>query len=58
MEFVLLKTKGKFYRVPRAPCETDEQAMDRVWHIAKQDGPMNIPESLKWSYEKYLKVKY
>lgn len=55
---MLLKTKGKFYRVPRAPYETDEQAMDRVWYIAKQEGPMNIAESLKWSYEKYLKVKY
>lgn len=65
MEFCILKTKGTFYRIPKAPFESDEQSMDRIWYIAKQESeseskkePIDLSESLKWSYQKYLKVKY
>jgi hypothetical protein len=67
MEFCILKTKGTFYRIPKAPFESDEQSMDRIWYIAKQEsdkeagegeGSIDLSESLKWSYQKYLKVKY
>ena len=49
-------------RLLKEPFETDEQAMDRAWWIANRkavgsDGN-DIAESLKWVYQKYLKVKY
>jgi len=48
-------------RLLKAPFETDEQAMDRAWWIASRkdaDADADIAESLKWVYQKYLKVKY
>jgi len=62
MNFCILKTKGVFYRIPKAPFESDEQVMDRIWYIAKKEknaeGSIDLSESLQWSYQKYLKVKY
>jgi len=58
-------------RLLKAPFETDEQAMDRAWWIANRKAVVggdaqavagsdgnDIAESLKWVYQKYLKVKY
>jgi len=62
MSYCVLKTNGRMIRLLKAPFETDEQAMDRAWWIANRkavgsDGN-DIAESLKWVYQKYLKVKY
>ena len=57
MEYCFLRTGGKIYRVPKAPFETNEQAMDRAWYLSKHP-EKNPSESLQWSYQKYLNVQY
>lgn len=58
----IVKYKGRIFRVPKQPFETQEQAMDRAWYIATHYDP-NIPypqqenQSLQWMYEKYLGCK-
>jgi hypothetical protein len=56
MEFIMIRHQGVIYRIAKQPFETDEQAHDRGWWLIKNGGSVN--DSLKWMYEKYLRVKY
>ena len=53
MDYAILKFSGKVYRTKKQPFETQEQVMDRLWYIVKNDG-----DSLKWMYGKYIGVTY
>lgn len=57
MEYCILKKNGKIFRTKKAPFETNEQAMDRLWYISSHSG-ITYAESLKWAYKKYIGVKY
>jgi len=57
MEYCILRKQGKIYRIVKAPYETNEQAMDRLWYISSHP-EATIEDSLKWIYQKYLKIKY
>jgi hypothetical protein len=65
--FVVLKHRGRIYRVEKLPFESQEQAMDRAWYIATRlatdaKAEANYEnvcfDSLKWVYTKYLHVSY
>lgn len=61
--FVVVRHKGRLYRVPRIPFESDEQAMDRAWYIALHcEDPNKLlqveSEAGRWIYEKYYGMKY
>lgn len=57
MEYCILRKKGRIFRTKKAPFETNEQAMDRLWYISSNP-ETTYAESLKWIYEKYIGVKY
>lgn len=63
--FVVLKHRGRIYRVEKLPMESQEQAMDRAWYIATRlatDAEAKYEDvcfdSFKWVYTKYLQVSY
>jgi hypothetical protein len=63
--FVVLRHRGRIYRVEKLPFESQEQAMDRTWYIATRlatDAEAKYEsvcfDSLKWVYTKYLQVSY
>jgi hypothetical protein len=60
--FVIVKYKGRIFRVTKQPFETQEQAMDRAWYMATHyDASVPLPQqensALQWMYEKYLGCK-
>lgn len=57
MDYCILRKQGKIYRIKKAPFETNEQAMDRLWFLSSHQ-EASVSDSLKWVYQKYLKVKY
>ncbi len=57
MEYCILRKQGKIYRICKAPFETNEQCMDRLWYLSSNPDA-SVEDSLKWVYQKYLKIKY
>jgi len=57
MEYCILRKQGKIYRISKAPFETNEQCMDRLWYLSSNPDA-SVEDSLKWVYQKYLKIKY
>ena len=65
--YVSIKYAGKLFKINKAPYETEENAYDRAWYIAKnlmtsenndkswieKDGLSHI-----WANEKYFHMKY
>jgi hypothetical protein len=63
MSFVIIYHQGKIYRIPKIPFETEQQASDRAWYIAKHDGQesnyaMLQSNAAKEMYQKYFRIKY
>lgn len=61
--YVTVRHQGRVIRVRRLPVETEEQAKDRAWYVAKQlpkDMPSEEKESRSraWANEKYYGMKY
>jgi hypothetical protein len=61
--FVLIRNKGRLYRIPRIPYESDEEAMDRAWYIALHCTDVNNltqveSQASRVVYEKYYGMKY
>jgi len=57
MEYSILRKQGRIYRILKAPFETSEQVADRLWYISCHP-EASIEDSLKWVYQKYLKINY
>jgi hypothetical protein len=58
-----IRYQGALYKVQKHLIESDEQAQDRAWYIAKHlPSNMSWPEkeslSRQWANEKYYKIKY
>ena len=63
MDYVIIRTMGKLYKVRKAPQETDEKATDRAWYISKMtDNTLSSfeKESLShiWANTKYYNMVY
>jgi hypothetical protein len=46
MEYVILKTNGRLYRIPKAPYEPISQTCERGWTIAKSSKEASETESM------------
>ena len=60
--FSFVRYQGQFHRVLKQPFESEEQAKDRAWYVAKlsNDTPANMRENMSriWANEKYYHMKY
>ena len=60
---VVIRYNGFMYKIPKAPFETEERALDRAWYIAKHcDSSLSqeevISRSFIWANEKYFGMIY
>ena len=64
MDFVIIRTCGKIYKIRKAPQESTEKATDRAWYIAKSLEDQNLTSFEKesrshiWANEKYYGMSY
>jgi hypothetical protein len=60
--YAVIRYEGKLVKVVKQPFESEEQAKDRAWYIAKHclSDPLVLREvkSRQWANEKFYGMKY
>jgi len=66
--YVYIVYAGNLLKIPKAPYETESNAYDRAWYIAKNFSPNSTDSQISWNEklslshiwanEKYLSMKY
>jgi hypothetical protein len=60
---IVIRYKGRIFKIEKGPFEPSERAADRAWYVVKQldaGGVVHevVSDSHKWCNDKYLGMQY